>query len=133
MTSSARTDIFTLLRGHEFDPVTLAISPAQIDAYLRATGDPHDYGGSAPPLAAVALALQALQGQFALRDGTLHSGQEVEHHGAVPAGVTLTLRGRVAQRTERQGMIMSVVEYELSEGDRRLLRATSTIVTAAAG
>jgi hypothetical protein len=129
VTSSA-TDIFTLPRGHEFDPATLTISREQIAAYLRATGDTNDYGDDAPPLAAVALALQALQGQFALRDGTLHSGQEVEHMAAVPAGASLTLRGRVTQRTERQGVIMCVVEYELADGDRPLLRATSTIVTA---
>ena len=130
MASTARTDVFTLARGHEFAPVSLVISSAQVEAYLQAVGDLHDYGGTVPPLAVVALALQALQEQFALPPGTLHSGQEVEHVGVARPGERLTLRGRIAQRGERQGVVLCAVEYDVARGDEPIVRAKSTIVTA---
>jgi len=132
MASTARTDIFTLPRGHEFAPAPLAITPAQVHAYLRAVGDPSDYGDTVPPLALVALALQALQEQFVLPPGTLHSGQEVEHAGVAEAGEELTLRGRIAQRSERQGVVLCSVEYEIARGEETVIRAKSTVVTAGA-
>jgi hypothetical protein len=132
MASSAPTDIFTLQRGHEFAPVQLDISPAEVESYVRAVGDANDYGGTVPPLAVVALALQALQQQFELPDGTLHSGQEVEQLAVTRAGERLVLRGRIAQRSERQGVVLCTVEYDVARGDETVVRARSTIVTAAA-
>ncbi len=89
----------------------------QVRAYLASIGDENDYGGTVPPLAAVALGLDALQEQIALPEGSLHTGQEVEHSAAVRAGETLLLTGRIAQRSERQGFVISVIEFEISAAE----------------
>jgi len=132
MTSSARTSISAFPRGHEFAPAGLTITSAQVDAYLRAIGDVTPYGGAVPPLAAVALALAALQEHVALPDGSLHTGQEVDHLAAVPAGAPLVMTGRIAQRSERQGMVISVVEMEIAAAGDTAVRARATIMAPAA-
>ena len=132
MTSSARTSISALSRGHEFAPATFALSPGQLAAYLAATGDLPRYGDALPPLAAVALGLAALQEQLSLPDGALHTGQEVEHLAVLPSGGTLTLTGRVAQRSERQGMVISVIEFEIAGTAGPAVRARTTIMAPAA-
>jgi hypothetical protein len=114
MTSPARTSISAFPRGHEFPPAAFSLSSEQVRAYLASIGDENGYGDTAPPLAAVALALNALQEQIALPEGSLHTGQEVEHAAVVRAGEALTLTGRIAQRSERQGFVISVIEFEVS-------------------
>ena len=89
MTISARTNITEFPRGHEFSPATFTISPEQVRAYLDAIGDTNDYGDDVPPLAAVALGLNALQEQITLPEGSLHTGQEVEHAAGLRAGEAL--------------------------------------------
>jgi hypothetical protein len=81
-----------------------------------------------PPLAAVALALAALHEYISLPDGSLHTGQEVDHLAAVRAGAPLTMTGRIAQRSERQGMVISVVELEIGSAGETAVRSRSTIM-----
>lgn len=128
MTSSTRTSISALPRGHEFAAATFSLTPDAVAAYLRATGDQGDYGEAVPPLAAVALGLNALQLQISLPEGSLHTGQEVEHERAALAGEELTLTGRIAQRSERQGFVISVIEFEVSSTGGVVVRARTTIM-----
>jgi hypothetical protein len=128
MTSAARTSISSFPRGHEFPSVEFTISTADIGAYLDAVGDGNDYRGSVPPLCAVALALNALQEQIALPEGSLHTGQEVEHLSLVLAGDSLRLTGRIAQRSERQGFVISIIEFEVAAADGVAVRARTTIM-----
>ncbi|MDP9238291.1 MAG: MaoC family dehydratase [Chloroflexota bacterium] len=128
MTSPTRTSISSFPRGHEFPAVEFTISSADLGAYLDAVGDRNDYGGAVPPLCAVARALNALQEQIALPEGSLHTGQEVEHLSLVPAGQPLQLSGRIAQRSERQGFVISVIEFEVAASDGVALRARATIM-----
>ena len=114
MTAPARTSISAFPRGHEFPAAAFSLSVDVVRAYLVAIGDACDYGDTIPPLAAVALGLNALQEQIALPEGSLHTGQEVEHAAVVRAGEALTLTGRIAQRSERQGFVISVIEFEIS-------------------
>jgi hypothetical protein len=132
MTSSARTSICDFPRGHAFPPATFSLGRAQVDAYLRATGDQGSYSDAIPPLAAVALGLAALQEWIALPEGSLHTGQEVEHLATLHVGDAMTLTGRIAQRSERQGMVISVLEFEISASDGTAIRARSTIMAPAA-
>lgn len=129
MTSAARTSISAFPRGHEFPAAEFTISTTDVGDYLGAVGDSNDYRGAVPPLCAVALALNALQQQIALPEGSLHTGQEVEHLGLVPAGEPLRLRGRIAQRSERQGFVISVIEFEIAARDGVAVRARTTIIT----
>ncbi len=128
MTSSARTSISALPRGHEFGPTTFTLTPERAAAYLRAVGDANDYSGAVPPIAAVALGLAVLQDQISLPDGSLHTGQEVEHVACIRAGDALALRGRIAQRSGRQGYVISVIEFEIAAGGQEAIRARTTIM-----
>jgi hypothetical protein len=133
MTAPSRTSISAFPRGHEFPPATFSLSADVVRAYLSAIGDTCDYGDTVPPLAAVALGLNALQEQISLPEGSLHTGQEAEHSSVLSAGGELTLTGRIAQRSERQGYVISVIEFEISvhrEGaeDAAGVRARTTIM-----
>lgn len=128
MTSSVRAPITSFPRGHEFPPATFTLTSGRVAAYLAATGDEGAYGDAVPPLAAVALGLAALQEHVSLPDGSLHTGQEVEHAAPVSVGAELTMRARIAQRSERQGMVISVVEFEIGCGGVTCMRARSTIM-----
>lgn len=131
MTATPRTSISALPRGHEFPPATFTLSAHEITAYLAATGDRGDYGDAAPPLAVVALGLQALQEHLFLPEGSLHTGQEVEQSAAAGRDEPLTLTGRIAQRSERQGYVISVVEFEIASAGAPCVRARSTIMAPA--
>ena len=133
MTSSARTSISAFPRGHEFAPATFTLTRAQVDAYLSAVGDASSYGDAVPPLAAVALGLAALQEHIALPEGSLHTGQEVEQIAVVPVDAPLTLTARIAQRSERQGMVISALDFEIAAGGWIAIRARSTIMAPGAG
>ena len=74
----------------------------------------------------------ALQEQISLPEGSLHTGQEVEQLGRIREGEELTLSGRIAQRSERQGFVISVIEFEISGGDGAAVRARTTIMAPAA-
>lgn len=128
MTSPARTSISALPRGHELPPATFTPAPAQVAAYTAAVGDANDYGDTVPPLAAVAFGLAALQQHIALPDGSLHTGQEVEQRATLRAGQPLTLTGRIAQRSERQGFVISVIEFEITAGAGPAITARTTIM-----
>jgi hypothetical protein len=128
MTAPARTSITALPKGHEFAPVSFSISREQAAAYLEATGDTADYGDAVPPLAIVALALGALQEQLSLPSGALHTGQEVTHEAEARTGAPLTLGGRVAMRSERQGFVATAIDYEVTDGSTRVLSARTTIM-----
>ena len=128
MTSSTRTSVSSLPRGHEFPSATFTVTRDQRDAYLRAIGDHGNYQDAVPPLCAVALGLGALQEHISLPEGSLHTGQEVEHERAALIDDELTLSGRVAQRSERQGFVISVIEFEIVTRAGIAVRARSTIM-----
>ena len=131
MTASSRIPISSLPRGHEFAPAAFTLSRETIGAYLAATGDTTDYGDAVPPLAAIALGLTAMQEQLSLPEGSLHTGQEVEHLAPLKVDDDLTLTGRVAQRSERQGFVISVIEFEIAGSGGVALRARTTIMASA--
>lgn len=128
MTSTTRTSIAALPRGHEFAATTFTLTADSVAAYLAATGDETPYGDALPPLAVAALGLHALQSAISLPEGSLHTGQEVEHLGVARADEALTLTGRIAQRSERQGFVISVIEFEVADAAGTILRARTTIM-----
>ncbi len=117
MVAPSRTPLSDLPKGYRFPPTTLQLTAEDISRYLSAVGDDgaiYLERGLAPPLAVAALGLGALLETIELPDGTLHSGQELEVRGGVPLGAGLTLTGSIAQRSERAGLIISVIEFELT-------------------
>ena len=132
MTQAERISISDLPRGHVFAPAQFSLDDAAVRRYLEAVGDRGAYGDGVPPLAAVALGLAALQEQLSLPAGALHTGQEVEHRAVIRRGASLSLQGRVAQRSERQGFVISVIEFEIAEKETMAVRARTTIMAPAA-
>lgn len=132
MTPPTKTPVSALPKGYEFAQVEFTVEKRDVAAYLAAVGDSTPYGDAVPPLAAVALALQALQEQVALPEGSLHTGQEVSHHAIVEAGEPLMMRGRVGMRSERQGFVISALDYEILRGGETLISARTTIMAPAA-
>jgi hypothetical protein len=133
MASGTRASITSFARGHEFTPVTFTITADDVRGYLDATGDVQGYGTTVPPLAVVALALGSLQREVVLPDGSLHTGQEVEHEKSLQSGEQLTMTGRLAQRSERQGFVICVLELEVADADGVGLRARATIMAPGGG
>lgn len=133
MTSSVRAPITSFPRGHEFPSATFTLTPERVAAYLAAVGDNGAYGDAVPPLAAVALGLAALQEHVSLPGGSLHTGQEVEQEAPALVGAELRLHARIAQRSERQGMVISVIELDITSGGATCMRARSTIMAPGGG
>jgi hypothetical protein len=132
MTSDARTSISAFPRGHEFPSARFALGAEAVAAYLRSVGDESDYRGCVPPLAAVTFGLGAFQAHISLPDGSLHTGQEVEQRGLLRDGGELKLTGRIAQRSERQGFVITVLEFEIGGEGEPAVRARATIMAPAA-
>ncbi len=126
-----RTSVSSVPRGTDLEPAHFTLARDRIDAYLRAVGDNNTYGDVVPPLAVVALALSELQEQVSLPEGALHTAQEVEHRRPVRPGEQLTLRPRIAQRSERQGFIISVIELDIAANDQPAIRARTTVMAPA--
>ena len=131
MSAATRPPITTFPRGHAFPPAHFSLDAAAVHAYLEAVGDANDYRDAVPPLAVVALALRELQQCVSLPDGALHTGQEVEHEAVVRVGALLTMRATVAQRSERQGFVITVVETVIEQDRTPALRARTTIMAPA--
>jgi hypothetical protein len=132
MTTPALPSISSFPRGHEFPPASFTVPAERAAAYLRAIGDDGVYGGCVPPLAAVALGLGALQQQVSLPEGSLHTGQEVEQLASAREDEPLTMTARIAQRSERQGFVISVVEFEIAGVAGTAVRARTTLMAPAA-
>ena len=136
MAAPARTPLSDLPRGHQFPPTSFSLSAEDVSRYLDAVEDANPLYADrqlAPPLAVAARALGSLLAQVGLAGGTLHTGQEMEARAAVPFGAALTLTGRIAQRSERAGMIISILEFEVTlSGTVAVAGRTTVIVPASA-
>jgi hypothetical protein len=76
--------------------------------------------------------LQALLDILDLPAGTLHTGQEVTMLSGAPMDTELRLEGRVAQRTERGGAVICVIEFHISSADAEqdVLAGKTTVAVA---
>lgn len=120
MAAPLRISLSDLPKGHEFSPAPFDITREYVDAYVSATRDTstvYDEAGLAPPLAVATRALGALLAVVELPPGSLHTGQEIEMRAGVPMSAKLTLSGKIAQRSERAGLIIAVLEFDLTVHD----------------
>jgi hypothetical protein len=133
MAAPARLLLSELPKGHEFPPATFILSAEDVIRYLDAVDDRNALyleRGLAPPLCVAASALGGLLELLELPPGTLHTGQEIEVLGGVPLEVPLTLTGRIAQRSERGGMVISALDFELTPqgANEPVLRGRTTVL-----
>jgi hypothetical protein len=116
--------------GHIFAPIVIAADAGRTRAYREATGDSnpiYDAEDVVPPLALAAFALGALLNDVGLPPGTLHVNEAVEFRAAVPVGASIECRARLAQRSQRAGMIVSAIESELLVDGDIVLTARATV------
>lgn len=117
MASGSRTLLTDLPKGHEFPVTAFTLSREDVVRYLDAVEDTNAVyleRGYAPPLAVAARALGSLLDVIELPAGTLHTGQEVDVHAGIPLDATLSLAGRIAQRSERAGMVIAIIEFDVT-------------------
>ena len=131
--AQARRALSDFPKGHEFPPISLELTARDLSLYLDAVEDSNSLyqnSGLAPPLAVAARALGGLLGLMELPAATLHTGQEVIARGGIPIGETLTLAGRIAQRSERAGMVISIIEFDVtpSGGETPALTGRTTVM-----
>ncbi len=120
MGAPARVSLSDLPKGFQFPITSFQLTAEDVSRYLDAVQDANAVYrelGLAPPLAVAARALGALLEVLELPPGTLHTGQEIEARAAVPAGASLALAGRIGQRSERAGLVISAIEFEVTLAD----------------
>lgn len=118
--------------GHVFDSVAIKIEPKRVEGYIQATGDTQSFyqdAGLVPPLAVVAFALGNLLETVGLSSGSLHVNESVDFFGAVNIGDSVEYHARLAQRSQRSGWIVSVLETEVSIEGRTVSTAKATVMS----
>ena len=138
MAAPVRPLLTDLAKGHRFPSTRVQLTVEDVAQYLAAVGDGNSIyleRGLTPPLAVAALGLGALLQTIELPAGTLHSGQELEVRGGVPIGAELTLTGSIVQRSERAGLVISVIEFEMAAAAATIAGRTTVVapMTAAVG
>ena len=116
--------------GHSFETVRFSVDAALSRAYREATGDEdvvYEAEGFVPPLAVAALALGALLNQVGLPPGTLHTNESLEFLQAVPVDAEVECLARIAQRSQRAGMIVCALESDLRLSGATAIRARATV------
>ena len=136
MAARVRLLITDLPKDHQFDIGAVDVSPEGVERYLAAVEDTNNIYAEhrlAPPLAGAALALAQRLNVSERPGGTLHTGQEIEMRGGVPIGASLSMRGRIAQRSQRAGIVIIVVEFALTAIDSSVPSLTGRTTVMVAG
>jgi len=130
--SGVSTVLTDLSAGYQFDTVTFTVDAQRVRAYLAATGDQvalYQQQNIAPPLAVAAFALGALLEEVTLPEGTLHISENLSFHKPVPLDAAVDCIARLAQRSVRAGMVVSVLETEIMFGGELALTARATVMS----
>jgi hypothetical protein len=138
MAATARTVLTELPQGHEFALAGFTLTRERLQQYLAAVEDDQPIyleRGVCPPLAVAALALGAILESVELPVGTLHTGQEIEQRAIVRIDTPLSLRGRLARRSDRAGLAICVIEFEVTPAGatQPALAGKSTVMVAPEG
>jgi hypothetical protein len=132
-------DFHAVSSGDVLPAFTMVVTADEVREYLRATGEDPEVWLEAdlvPPLAALALTLAALTEEMPLPAGVIHSGQEVDFVRAIPIDSEITGFAVIDRRSERAGVLMTQLGFELQVEDETAARGKITIVmptTAAVG
>lgn len=122
-------NVATLPRGFQFPSIDFQVSAADCRRYGKAV----EAAGEGPALALAAFALRRLLTAIELPAGSLHASQDVEFLAPASLEAPLTMRARLAQRSERAGMVAAVIEFDVEDAGGLLLRGRSTVLVPQAG
>jgi hypothetical protein len=117
--------------GHVFEPLSIVLDAERCRAYREATGDTLDVyeaQRAVPPLAVAAFALGVLLENVGLPAGTLHANESLQARKVVPEGSTVECRARVAQRSQRGGWVVTVLESDLVLAGETAVFARATVL-----
>lgn len=117
--------------GYDFGPLNFTVNAETSRAYRQATGDAlaiYGTSGNVPPLAVAALALGALLERVELPPGTLHANESLSFQRPVSPGAELECRARLAQRSQRGGWVVSVLETEILVDSEAAMSARATVL-----
>lgn len=126
------TVLTDLSAGHEFPTVRFVLDAQRVRDYLSAAGDQsgfYEEAGAAPPLAIAAFALGVLLEDVSLPEGTLHISESLVFSAPVPLGAEVECSARLAQRSVRAGMVVSVLETEIRHAGKQALTAKATVMS----
>jgi hypothetical protein len=130
------TTLTDLPAGHVFEPLTLTIDPERVRAYCAAAGDSlsvYDDAGFVPPLAIAAFALGVLLESVSLPGGSLHANESLTFRKAVPAGASVECQASLAQRSQRSGWVVSVLDSDIRLDGETAITARATVLSPQAG
>lgn len=136
---SAADPLAALTKGSTFPSSTFALSDADVEAYLAATGDRAFSAlgdrSRVPPLAAAALVLKAMLESFDLPPGAVHTGEEIEFARPIAPGEPIRCETKVTQSSDRQGYRFATVEQRAldSAGEAVLVARASVLAPLASG
>jgi hypothetical protein len=138
MAAPARTVLTDLPQGHEFTLAGFTLTRERVEQYLAAVDDDQPIyfeRNVCPPMAVAALALGAILESVELPAGTLHTGQEIDQRAVVPIDAPIALQSRLARRSDRAGLAICVIEFEVTpEGaSEPALVGKSTVMVAPEG
>jgi hypothetical protein len=137
VTANEPTSITRIPKGHRFPATAFSTDESYVAAYLNSTDDHNACYGElhlAPPLAVVAQSLGCLLEHIQLPAGSLHTGQDLQVHSSIPIAERLVLEGRLAQRSERAGFVICLIDFDvaLADSGKRLLSGRTTVMAPAA-
>jgi acyl dehydratase len=124
-------DFHSVATGDVLPAFSMTVSADEVRDYVRATGEDTVLwleAGIVPPLAALALTLAALTDEMPLPAGVIHSGQEVDFLQPIPIDAEITGYAVVDRRSERAGVLMTQLGFELHCEERLAARGKITIV-----
>ena len=114
----------------------MTIDARRVRAYLAAAADAlplYEADAVAPPLAVAALALGALLEAVALPAGSLHVNESLQFLRPVPLGATVECHAVLAQRSQRGGMIVSVIDSQIMAAGDLAISARATVMSPLSG
>jgi hypothetical protein len=124
--------LIDLPAGHVFETIVFSVDAERSRAYRGAVADAlplYEAEALVPPLALAALALGGLLNQVGLPPGSLHVNETVEGRVVVPVGASVECRATLAQRSQRGGWIVAVIEAEIRLDGATAVRARSTVLS----
>lgn len=128
------TVLTDLTAGQEIELSSFSLERQRVRDYLAATGDAIDLyeaNGVTPPLAIAAFALGALLEAVELPEGSLHISENLTYSGAVPMDASVDCHARLAQRSVRAGMVVSVLEVQINYDGKLVQTARATVMSPA--
>ena len=124
-----------LQNGQVFGPYEVALSLADADAYIAATGDnrdPHDFQGGIHPLQLDAYVLSQLISELGIvedRIETVHAGQQMTVHSPIYREASVTATPVLKSCSNRKGSLWAIFETQFSDSQgNTVAESSSTII-----